>query len=131
MSKELFSHQGSRVLKLIRETENEPGSVTLEPEGEETVRVRLKEAWKRLCNPHIFKPGDLVSWKPHLRNKRMPESDKPAIVVEKLSNPIYSAKEDSGSAYFREPLDLVIGVIDDDGDFIVLYNDSRRFQPYS
>ena len=39
------------------------------------------------------------------------------------------AGNDSGSPYFREPLDIVLGFVDGDGDFITYHFDSRRFAP--
>jgi len=39
------------------------------------------------------------------------------------------AGNDSGSPYFREPLDIVLGFLNGDGDFITYHFDSRRFAP--
>jgi hypothetical protein len=44
-------------------------------------------------------------------------------------------EDDSGSTYFREPLDLVLGHIWDSdpgrGELMVFHYDSRRFQPWT
>lgn len=31
---------------------------------------------------------------------------------------------------YREPLDLLLGILHKDGDFLMYHFDSRRFQPY-
>ena len=49
--------------------------------------------------------------------------------MEVLETTIYDDEQRAGSTYFREPLDIVIGLLDDeDGDFITFYFDSRRLQ---
>lgn len=78
-----------------------------------------------------FSSGDLVVWKDGLRNKKMPPENVPAVVIKQLPEPLYSPEKESGSAYFREPLDLVAGFIDDDGDFVIFHFDSKRFKKYS
>ena len=85
----------------------------------------LKQAFETLNQKNTFKPGDIVEWKPGMKHKR---SDGPFIVVEVLGEPIVDAVSDPGSAYFREPLDLVLGCFLN-GDFITFYYDSRRMQP--
>ena len=64
-------------------------------------------------------------WKPGMKHKR---SDGPFIVVEVLDEPIVDAVAEAGSAYFREPLDLILGTFFN-GDFVTVYYDSRRMQP--
>lgn len=77
-----------------------------------------------------FEPGELVSWKPGLRNKKFPQSNTPAIVIHHLDTPIIDNKENAGSPYFREPLDLLAGCIDEGGDFVIYHFDSRRFKKH-
>ncbi len=90
---------------------------------------QLKEVGRDFLAKNRFQQGDLVEWKPGCKNKRMPPHGRPAIVVDVLETPIYDQEEkNSGSAYFREPLDLVCGFIDRDGDFLLFYFDSRRFR---
>ena len=85
----------------------------------------LKQAFETFNQKNTFKPGDIVEWKPGMKHKR---SEGPFIVVEVLGEPIVDAVGDPGSAYFREPLDLVLGTFLD-GDFVTFYYDSRRIQP--
>eukprot|EP00727_Mastigamoeba_balamuthi_P011384 m51a1_g6869 hypothetical protein (254) ;mRNA; f:164582-165894 len=73
-------------------------------------------------------PGDYVMWKPGLKNKKRPAANQAGVVVGVLPHPIYDQKKSSGSQYFMEPLDIKIGMLDDDGEFIVFHYDSRRFQ---
>lgn len=77
-----------------------------------------------------FKPGDIVRWKPSMKNRKRPAYGEPAVVVNVLSDPIHESKEDAGSPYYHEPLTLVLGVIDSDGDLLLFHYDSRRFEPF-
>ena len=81
-----------------------------------------------------YLPGDLVTWKPGLKNHRLPRYGQPAVVVETLETPVFSNEQEDGSTYFREPLDLVLGLIWDAspprGELFTFYFDSRRFQPW-
>lgn len=82
-----------------------------------------------------FKPGDLVTWKPGLRNKQIPRHSRPAVVIEVLPDPVFDHERDAGDPYFRDPLDIVLGVFIEQGrhrgDFITWHFDSRRFQPWA
>ncbi|NEX22779.1 hypothetical protein G3480_21150 [Thiorhodococcus mannitoliphagus] len=95
----------------------------------------LRERYRSLVQRHSFAPGDLVSWKPGLRNKRIPRYDQPAVVIEVLDEPVLDRMDEAGSTYFREPLDLVLGLIWDSnpgrGELVTFHYDSRRFQPWS
>lgn len=75
-----------------------------------------------------FQVGQIVRWKEGLRNKRAPRYGQPAVVVEILTKPERDKTKDSGSAYFNEPLDIVLGFLDEDGDFVTYHFDSRRFE---
>ena len=79
---------------------------------------------------HTFKPGQFVRWKEGLKNKSLPEYNTPAIVWETLPSPIFDNTKTitAGSKYFKEPLDIVLGVMDE-GAFILLHYDSRRLEP--
>ena len=98
---------------------------------EETI-VRLKACAARLAKAHTFAKGQLVRWKKGLKNKRTPAYGEPVIVVEVLPQPVFDTDaKNSGSPYFREPLTIVAGEIDGDGDFLVFHYDGRRFEPYT
>lgn len=100
--------------------------------AEHDLAEMLRDRCRRLLQPQSFVAGDLVMWKPGLRNKRYPRPGKPAVVVEVLANPVLDPKAKVWSIYYREPLDIVLGVIAESGplrgDFIYWHFDSRRFQ---
>ena len=53
------------------------------------------------------------------------------MVIDVLQQAVYDHEErGAGSSYFREPLDIVLGIVDEEGDFLVFYLDSRRFEPF-
>ncbi|MBK1647821.1 hypothetical protein [Rhabdochromatium marinum] len=95
----------------------------------------LQERARLFAQTHKFKPGDLVTWKPGLKNRRVPRSNQPVVVLEVLSEPVFDSDRDSGSPYFHEPLDLVLGLFVENGpnrgDFLSWHFDSRRFQPWA
>ena len=94
----------------------------------------LQTRYRLLNDHHAFAPGDLVHWKPGLKNKTCPLYAQPAV-VDVLDPPVRRQDQDeAGSTYFREPLDLVLGLIWNSGagrgDFLTFHVDSRRFQPW-
>jgi hypothetical protein len=44
----------------------------------------LRDRYRLLTTAHRFAPGDLVTWKPGLKNKRHPHYGQPAVVIEVL-----------------------------------------------
>jgi hypothetical protein len=91
---------------------------------------KLRTAKDGFDKVYDFKPGDLVIWKKGLRNKARPALNEPAIVMQILDTPLRDQdKQDSGTPYFNEPLDIVLGLIDEEGDFAIFYYDKRRFEP--
>lgn len=97
--------------------------------------IALRARATSLQRRQDFKPGDLVTWKPGLRNKRIPRHGRPAVVIEVLPDPVFDHERDAGDPYFRDPLDIVLGVFIEQGrhrgDFITWHFDSRRFQPWA
>ena len=89
----------------------------------------LKEKYALLMEKHTFKPGDLVRWKEGLRNKTG-DYESAYIVVESLDEPILDTNRDASSSYFREPLDVCIMTLDNDGDGAFMWLDSRRIEPW-
>jgi len=76
--------------------------------------------------------GDLVKWKEGLKNKKRPDSNQPAIVVQLLEKPLIERQgEEAGSPYYREPLDIILGLFDEENEFLMFYYDKRRFESYS
>jgi hypothetical protein len=75
---------------------------------------------------HVFTPGQVVEWKPNMKHKR---TEGPFVVVDVIDPPVFDQDNNCGTPYFREPLDVVLGALDNDGDFLTYHFDSRRFQP--
>lgn len=88
----------------------------------------LKRCHENFRDHVQFKPGDIVKWKRPLKNKGRPLYDEPAIVVEVLEHPKIDPETETGSQYFGEPLDVILGIIGPDGDFIAYHYDHRRFE---
>jgi hypothetical protein len=103
-----------------------------EPVVDEDAAHRLRTLYERLTNgrERALQAGMLAMWKPGLKNRRFPLYGQPAIIVEKLDPPILDHEEEAGSTYYREPLDVLLGILHKDGDFLIFHFDSRRFQPY-
>ena len=77
----------------------------------------------------LFEKGQIVAWKPGLKNRMFPEDGEPAIVTSVLPTPVFDLTETSAaSPYFQEALSLVIGVFRDD-DLLEFRVDGRRFMP--
>ena len=97
--------------------------------GENDVK-QLQESYDSFLRNYEFKKGEVVKWKKGLKNRRLPEENQPAIVIEVLDEPIINSESNSGTPYFREPLNIALGIIDRDGDFLIFHYDKRRFEPY-
>jgi hypothetical protein len=94
----------------------------------------LRERYHQLKGVrHALKPGMVVTWKPGLKNRRWPAYGQPGIVVALLDTPVFDTDE-PGSTYFREALDMIIGVFLDSGEhrgeFLVFHTSSERYQPW-
>ena len=99
--------------------------------GDMNVHIeKLKQMGSLFIQEHDFKKGDIVMWKEGLKNKIRPAYGEPCVILEILEVPTFDAERDSGTPYFNEPLTLVLGMIDEDDDFVVLHYDRRRFQPF-
>lgn len=90
----------------------------------------LRRSYDTYAVRHEFRPGDLVTWKRSLRNKMSPPPGGVGIVVEVLPTTRFDQHEEPHTAYFREPLDIRIGLVDADGDFTIFHFDKQRFEPY-
>jgi hypothetical protein len=64
----------------------------------------------------------------------VPRYGEPAVVVSVLDALVLDSEQESGSTYFRDALNLVLGVIWDRdpgrGDFVTFHFDGRRFEPW-
>jgi hypothetical protein len=120
-----FSHQMSNMLNKTSQY-LELGEEPVNDQHEQLLALQRRFALQPI---ESFVPGHIVQWKPGMKNKRIPEYGEPAIVMEVLNPPLLDADpEHSGSNYFREPLSLVLGIHDSDGDFMLFHYDGRRFE---
>lgn len=87
---------------------------------ESTIAAELRAGYDRLIQHNEFKPGQLVQWKQGLKNRTV--DSELGVVIAVPERP----RED---AEWFEPLDLVIGVIDQREGFMILYCDQRRLEP--
>jgi hypothetical protein len=82
---------------------------------------------------HEIRLGMILTWKPGLKNRKWLMYGKPCVVVEVLDTPVCDLDE-TGSTYYREPLDMVIGFFlesgEHRGDFLVFHANSERYQPW-
>jgi hypothetical protein len=85
-----------------------------------------KAAAEYLADPEDFNPGDLVTWKTQLKNRRFPAYGRPAVVIETVVGRTVKAEETSRIT-IEEPIDLTLGIIDGNGDFMLYHYDRRRF----
>jgi hypothetical protein len=91
---------------------------------------RLKRAFEHFQTKHSFSPGQLVRWKAGMRDKKLPREGEPAIVIEVLPSPMLDPTTETGAPYFRQPLDIVVGVVGREGELLTFHFDSRRFEPW-
>lgn len=108
------------------------GGDDLLAEPTEDAADRLRALYERLTNGREqgLCLGQLAMWKPGLKNRRFPAYGQPAVVVDLLDPPRVDHEDEAGSPYYREPLDVLLGILRKDGDFLVYHFDRRRFQPY-
>jgi hypothetical protein len=78
--------------------------------GEEYT-TQLQTACNNFLKKDAFQVGQLVKWKKNLKNRQLPYINQPAIVVEILDEPVINNEEESGSPYFRENLDIILGIL--------------------
>ena len=77
-----------------------------------------------------IREGALVQWKDWMKNRSTPAYGEPAIVVKVLDEPILFQDSDPDSPSYLEHLDMVLGVLGEDSEFIVRCYDSNRFKAY-
>jgi len=113
------------------EEENKPSKTFLKPVEDPIKYVAdLRERKKSFETSPTFKPGDVIVWKEGMSNKNIPEYDIPGIVI----NNFYPALQDHDtevvSTYYNDILDIQVGFITKENEFIIFAHDSRRFKVY-
>ena len=93
---------------------------------------QLKAAYAAYSRPVELKAGDLITWKPGIKNRKGPDYQYPAIVIAVLDTPVFGVEDREGSPTFREPLNLKIGMISSrDEEFLIYHVDGHRFERWS
>lgn len=82
--------------------------------------AELSACLQRFCDgaERTLQPGMLAQWKAGMKNRRTPEYEVPMVVVEMLEHPVIDGSFESGSVYFRERLDIVLGFLDEDDELL-------------
>lgn len=105
-----------------------------EDNGSTGTKDELLTAFAVLDKKHELKPGDLVCWKPGMKNKKIPAYGAPMVVIANHSPALRNNEDNGGTPYFNEPLDISCGVIRDREEtgrnILEFYYDSRRLEPY-
>lgn len=84
----------------------------------------LERAHQAYGEIEVFESGQLVQWKPLMRNQRFPGPGYPAVVVSYIEEP---QLRDKDGDLFTEPHDIILGVLDGDQSLRVSSFPSRRF----
>jgi hypothetical protein len=112
------------------------GRPTLAKRGGRRSGSRLRAAAYRIGGSHgvaeQVSEGATRQVESGLKNRATPGYNEVAIVREVLVAPVFDSCEAgkcAGSPYFGEPLTLVLGILDPDGDFLEFHYDGRRFEP--
>lgn len=87
----------------------------------------LRSAYATYSEVNSFEEGDLVQWKPMMRNRRYPLDGVPAIVVRSIDPP---ELVDSDGDALEDPWDLIVGVVDGSHTFRLTQMASRRLMPW-
>ncbi|OII21861.1 hypothetical protein [Curtobacterium sp. MCBA15_013] len=82
----------------------------------------LRRAFANYRRDEEFKPGDLVQWKPMLRNRPYPAEGAPAVVVRHLKPAAVTDGIEQS-----EDLDIELGFLDGEQSFLVFSYSSARF----
>ena len=88
---------------------------------------RLETLAASFLKRETFAPGNLVRWKPGLRNKVRPLLDETGVVIEVRDRQDREAADPSSSDAGGF-LDVVVAVLDEDGDFLHFPLDGRRLE---
>lgn len=95
----------------------------------ESMKKAMHDGLSVFNEKNAFHPGQFIQWKPGMKSARSPEYGVPVIVVEVLTEP-KQLDLNAGSNHAPDLLDLVVGMVSEDGVFQHYYADSRRFMPH-
>lgn len=90
---------------------------------------QLRMAQEVFDQTNVFEKGDLIQFKPGMKDRKAPEVGQPVVVMEVLPEPLKDPEAGFGDHYATCQYDLIIGVFLK-GDFTQFYADSRRYEPF-
>ena len=91
----------------------------------------LRNAYNLIIQPRDFDVGDLVTWKdPCMKNASLPKDCNSFGIVVRFEEPT-RASDSVGSNQYSDFKDMVIGIIDEDGDYSEFTAASRRMKKFS
>ena len=106
-------------------------------EPEEKREINVEEYTKQLIKTievyeekYEFKKGELVVWKEGLKNKKVPDYNIPAVVIEIYTEPIIDENAPLASPYYKEELNLKLAILDEDNELLTFHYDGYRFKPF-
>lgn len=124
---EISEEQKKDLLKLLlRKTLEEKKSSSSSNEDKIELLKKLKNLYDK---KNVFEVGDIIRWKPQLKNRKLPDYNEPTIVLEVLAEPVLDDSKEVGNAYYREKNDIRVGVLRDD-TLLMFYFDSNRFESF-
>jgi hypothetical protein len=91
---------------------------------------KLRRAYRLLDHVHDLSPGQIVTWKPGLKNRDQPELSEPLVVLELLDEPLHDDTATCDCAAAWERPDVIGGWLDDEEQLAVGCFDRRRLQPH-
>jgi hypothetical protein len=87
---------------------------------------RLLKAFITYRDQAGFEPGDLVTWKPGFRNRRVPDYGQPCVVFQKFKKYKKSILTVNKIQAIEDRVDMECAAFDDDGDLYIFLCDSQR-----
>jgi hypothetical protein len=112
--------------------ENEADEISKIPKivDKDVALIQLQKNYELYHIPYNFEVGQILKWKKGMKNRFRPDYEMPVVVIEILTAPIISEDEEFYSPYFREKIDIIIGLNDDDDEFVFIHCDRNRFEPF-
>lgn len=111
---------------MLQSFDNDAKSVAKTPRAPDIQAELLRDALRSYLTKHEFTVGMIVRQKPAC--PIYAHTEDLWIVMEILATPLVSDGE-FGTPHWNEPIDMIVGVRADDGDFVTYHVDSRRFEP--
>ena len=93
----------------------------------------LRNAYDLINKPRDFEVGDLVTWKdPCMKNASLPKDCNSFAIVVRFEGPTRGSDSVGSNQYseYSDFKDMVIGVIDQDGDYSEFTAASRRMKKF-